>query len=85
MSLHHNHGQLAQYPRIVPGPSVCVSRSTNGEHWWRLMIWVILVIGAVVMAFPFVWLVSSSLKLENDIFIFPPQWIPNPVRFAELL
>ena len=33
------------------------------------------------MALPFVWLVSSSLKLENQIFQFPPQWIPDPVRF----
>ncbi|MBI3957206.1 MAG: carbohydrate ABC transporter permease [Chloroflexi bacterium] len=33
------------------------------------------------MALPFLWLLSSSLKLERMIFIFPPQWIPNPVRF----
>jgi multiple sugar transport system permease protein len=54
---------------------------TDGETWWRIMIMTLLVLGAIVMAFPFVWLVSSSLKLENDIFVFPPQWIPNPVRF----
>lgn len=54
---------------------------TNGEFWWRVFTWAILLIGAVLMAFPFVWLLSSSLKLENDIFVFPPQWIPNPVRF----
>ncbi|MEZ4559909.1 MAG: carbohydrate ABC transporter permease [Caldilineaceae bacterium] len=24
---------------------------------------------------------DSSLKLEDDIFVFPPQWIPDPVRF----
>ena len=48
---------------------------------WRIFIWVVLVLGAAAMALPFVWLVSSSLKLENQIFQFPPQWIPNPVRF----
>ncbi len=53
----------------------------DGERWWRLLVWLILVAGAVAMALPFVWLVSSSLKLENDIFVFPPEWIPNPVRF----
>ncbi len=36
--------------------------------------------GAVVMIMPFLWLVSSSFKPENDIFIFPPKWIPNPWR-----
>jgi ABC-type glycerol-3-phosphate transport system permease component len=45
------------------------------------MIWAILLLGSVVMLMPFLWLVSSSLKLENQIFIFPPEWIPNPVRF----
>ncbi len=33
------------------------------------------------MALPFFWLVSSSLKLEQRVFQFPPQWIPDPVRF----
>ncbi|MBZ0300108.1 MAG: carbohydrate ABC transporter permease [Anaerolineae bacterium] len=33
------------------------------------------------MLLPFVWLVSSSLKPQTQIFQFPPQWIPNPPRF----
>ncbi|MCB0058757.1 MAG: carbohydrate ABC transporter permease, partial [Caldilineaceae bacterium] len=33
------------------------------------------------MALPFLWLLSSSLKPEQEIFQFPPQWIPNPARF----
>lgn len=52
----------------------------NGEFWWRALIWAILVAGSVVMIMPFVWLVSSSFKPENDIFIFPPKWIPDPWR-----
>lgn len=52
----------------------------NGEFWWRALIWVILVLGSVVMIMPFLWLLSSSFKPENDIFIFPPKWIPDPWR-----
>lgn len=33
------------------------------------------------MLIPLLWLLSSSLKSTGMIFIFPPQWIPNPVRF----
>ncbi len=33
------------------------------------------------MLSPLVWMVSSSLKLEQRVFMFPPQLIPNPVRF----
>jgi multiple sugar transport system permease protein len=33
------------------------------------------------MMMPFLWMVSSSLKVETQVFIFPPQIIPNPIRF----
>ena len=56
------------------------SRLRNSEFWWRALIWALLMGGAVVMIMPFLWLVSSSFKPENDIFIFPPKWIPNPWR-----
>jgi len=31
------------------------------------------------MAFPFFWMVSTSLKRPGDIFILPIKWFPNPV------
>ncbi len=30
---------------------------------------------------PFLWLLSTSLKPESQIFAFPPVWIPNPPTF----
>ncbi|BAM00360.1 MULTISPECIES: carbohydrate ABC transporter permease [Caldilinea] len=32
------------------------------------------------MSLPFIWLVISSFKPLEKIFIFPPEWIPNPFR-----
>jgi len=52
----------------------------GSERWQRLLIWLLLLIIAVVMLLPFLWLVSSSLKLEQRVFQYPPQWIPEPVR-----
>lgn len=54
---------------------------TSGEGRWRLIVLAVLFIGAFVMALPFLWLLSSSLKPEQEIFLFPPKWIPNPIRF----
>ena len=54
---------------------------TNPEFRIQLLTWVALIVVAFIMALPFVWLVSSSLKLEQKVFQFPPQWIPNPARF----
>ena len=36
---------------------------------------------ALTMVFPFLWMLSTSLKELNDVFLFPPQWIPDPIRW----
>lgn len=36
---------------------------------------------ALLMLFPFFWLVSSSFKSQLDIFSYPPKWIPDPFVF----
>lgn len=46
----------------------------------KLIVYPILLAGAVVMMIPLVWLVSSSFKDSGRIFVFPPEWIPNPWR-----
>jgi multiple sugar transport system permease protein len=35
--------------------------------------------GAVVMLVPFAWMVSTSLKTPAAVFVYPPQWLPDPV------
>ena len=41
----------------------------------------LLVTGSVVMLIPLVWLVRSSFMGLGQIFIFPPEWIPDPWRW----
>jgi multiple sugar transport system permease protein len=36
---------------------------------------------ALLFAFPWYWMISTSLKLPEIIYQWPPQWIPNPVTF----
>ena len=38
-----------------------------------------LVVCGVVFLIPFAWLLSTSLKADPQIFVFPPVWIPQPV------
>lgn len=59
-----------------------VSGRLSRRRLSRGVIWVVLVVGAVVMMLPLLWMISSSLKLEQKVFQFPPQLIPNPVRPA---
>ncbi|MEZ4866494.1 MAG: carbohydrate ABC transporter permease [Caldilineaceae bacterium] len=48
----------------------------------RLLSYLVLSLGGLMMLVPFFWLVSSSLKAAHEIYVFPPQWIPNPIRWS---
>lgn len=41
----------------------------------------VLIILCVTSFFPFIWMVSSSLKSNELIFSYPPQFIPDPVAW----
>jgi len=44
----------------------------------RTVVYIILFAGAAVLMVPFLWMVSTSLKRPGAVFVFPPEWIPNP-------
>jgi len=39
----------------------------------------ILAIIGIFFILPLVWLISTSLKTNRQIYVYPPQWIPDPV------
>ncbi|HEY3282884.1 MAG TPA: carbohydrate ABC transporter permease [Armatimonadota bacterium] len=49
----------------------------------RAALWHLLMVAlAIVPLLPFIWMVSTSLKVESQVFTVPPQWIPRPARWA---
>lgn len=78
MSMEHETVVVAR-----PGPRFGEFRRARGLRIRpeRLLIWAILCFGAVIMMLPFVWLVSTSLKGQAQVFRYPPEWIPDPVRW----
>jgi multiple sugar transport system permease protein len=43
-----------------------------------LTLHVVLGLGALIMLVPFIWMVSTSFKTLDQVFTFPPNWIPSP-------
>lgn len=43
-----------------------------------LPIYTLFGIGSAVMLVPFLWMISTSLKHNADVFVYPPVWIPDP-------
>jgi ABC-type glycerol-3-phosphate transport system permease component len=69
-------------PAAVPRPS---GRARRRLGWWaplagRAGIHLVLVGLAIAFSFPFVWMLSSSLKSARDVFLFPPAVIPWPMH-----
>ena len=48
----------------------------------RVVLYVVLIALAVLMLIPFAWMLSASLKLDKDVFLFPIKWIPENPRWA---
>lgn len=47
----------------------------------KVLMYLLIVAGAVVMVFPFIWMLSTSLKTVGAIAQMPPQIIPNPINW----
>ena len=43
----------------------------------RVIIYIVLIALAVFTLIPFVWMISSSLKLDREVFAYPMTWIPE--------
>lgn len=69
----------------APAQTVSMNRWTPHRmlrQAWRVMVFLILVFGACVMLIPFAWLVTTSLKPDDQIFLFPPVWIPREFKWS---
>ncbi|NIG66796.1 carbohydrate ABC transporter permease [Microbacterium sp. Be9] len=52
------------------------------KKWPAVLSRVLLVVVAIVFAFPLVWMVATSLKPASDVFASPPQLIGSEVKFS---
>lgn len=60
-------------------------RTTTQQLANHGLLHLVLIIGSVVMLIPLVWTISTSLKTPQQVAIWPPEWIPNPVQWSNYL
>lgn len=54
----------------------------------KMAAYILLTLGALTMIVPFLWMLSTSLKDQQQLFAWPPNWIPNPFvwsNYVEIL
>jgi ABC-type glycerol-3-phosphate transport system permease component len=42
----------------------------------------ILIIGSITALIPMLWAISTSLKTIDQLSLFPPRWIPDPIAWG---
>ncbi len=51
----------------------------------RVLLYVLLIAGAVLMMFPFVWMLLTSLKTAQEVNLSPPTIVPNHPQWSNYL
>ena len=48
----------------------------------RVILYTVLITLSLVFLIPFVWLVTTSLKTQGEVFSYPPVWIPTELQWS---
>ena len=56
------------------------ARARRAAPW--IPLGVLLLAGAAINLIPFLWTLSTSLKVPSQVFAYPPAWIPHPVKWG---
>jgi multiple sugar transport system permease protein len=51
----------------------------------RVLLYAVMLVAAAAILVPFVWMVTSSLKNNTQVFTVPIQWLPDPVVWQNYL
>lgn len=58
------------------------SRYRLTRQAWRLALYLLVALGALIFAFPFFWMISTSIKPGYQTMLMPPVWIPDKLEWA---
>jgi ABC-type glycerol-3-phosphate transport system permease component len=68
------------------------NKATRKNEAYRLRRWlgngiwyVVLILLTATVILPFVWMISTSLKGVNEVFAYPPTWIPQVLHWENYL
>ena len=61
-----------------PASAASARSARNGRIVQLLIAYLALGIGSLWALFPFLWMISTSLKSDSQVLIYPPAWVPTP-------
>lgn len=64
---------------------VPIFHKRNGKKISKLLLYTSLIILSIFVSVPFIWMLSASVKLSNQVFTVPIQWIPKEFHFENFI
>jgi multiple sugar transport system permease protein len=74
--------QQAQRPSTTTSSRPRIRRNEVNNFIRALLTHAALIPAAIVFLVPFLWMLSTSLKSDEQIYVYPPIWIPNPIQWS---
>ncbi len=62
-----------------------MSNSKSSRFLENSLVYLVLTIVTAIIMIPFFWMVTTSLKHQTKVFLFPPQWLPSPVVWGNYI
>jgi len=56
-------------------------RNRPGYVLGRVILYAVVIVGAIIFSIPFFWLMSTSFKTSGEVFVDPPIWIPQHLEW----
>lgn len=60
-------------------PAASTRRGLTAKSRAKWLTIIVLAVGALVIMVPFYWMISTALKAQGNLYLYPPQWIPEPI------
>lgn len=73
-------GTMTRPPTAVAPPQVA-TKTPASRLIEKALLYLLLGTGGFIVALPFLWMLSSSLKSQMEIFLFPPRLFPDAFRY----
>ncbi|HPC78333.1 MAG TPA: carbohydrate ABC transporter permease, partial [bacterium] len=48
----------------------------------KSFVYVVLMVTSIIILIPIFWMLSTALKEDSEVYLFPPEWIPQKPQFG---
>jgi multiple sugar transport system permease protein len=75
-----SHARRQRILNSLPG-SIARALLEPEQAALRLIAFLLLLVGACIVTIPFLWMLSTALKPDTQVYKWPPVWIPHPLQW----